>query len=195
MKILCFGDSNTYGYDPRSFFGDRYPAEARWPDLLARKLRCTVVNAGENGREIPTLDYQMRSFAQLLSSQHPVDLLIVMLGTNDLLQGNPAQTVCQRMVRFLEQIPSEREKILLIGPPVLTRGEWVPSDTLIREAAELNRQYKMLARSLGIACMDAGEGSVPLAFDGVHLTGEGHCVMARMIHEKILEVTRNATDS
>lgn len=195
MKILCFGDSNTYGYDPRSFFGDRYPAQQRWPDLLARKLGCTVVNAGENGREIPTRDYQLRSFAQLLSSQQPVDLLIVMLGTNDLLQGNPAKAVCQRMSDFLEQIPLEREKLLLIGPPVLARGEWVPSDMLVREAAELNRQYKILARSLGIACMDAGEGRVPLAFDGVHLTGEGHCVLVQLIYEKILEVTTDATKS
>ena len=52
MKILCFGDSNTYGYDPRSFLGDRYPAEYRWVDILAKKLCCTAVNAGMTGREI-----------------------------------------------------------------------------------------------------------------------------------------------
>ena len=33
MRLICFGDSNTYGYDPRSFFGGRYPG--RWTDLLA----------------------------------------------------------------------------------------------------------------------------------------------------------------
>ena len=52
MKILCFGDSNTYGYDPRSYFGGQYPAKHRWVDLLAQKLDCKAVNAGENGREI-----------------------------------------------------------------------------------------------------------------------------------------------
>lgn len=34
---MCFGDSNTYGYDPRGYFGDRYGAEDRWPDLLAKQ--------------------------------------------------------------------------------------------------------------------------------------------------------------
>ena len=42
MKILCFGDSNTYGYDPRSYFGGQYPARHRWVDLLAQKLNCKV---------------------------------------------------------------------------------------------------------------------------------------------------------
>ena len=42
MKVLCYRDSNTYGYDPRGFFGDRYPAECRWVDILARKLNWEV---------------------------------------------------------------------------------------------------------------------------------------------------------
>ena len=46
MKILCFGDSNTYGYDPRSFLDDRYPADVRWnPDLSA--LDFSLVEATE----------------------------------------------------------------------------------------------------------------------------------------------------
>ena len=43
MKILCIGDSNTYGYDPRSFFGDRYPEDVRWTDNLGA---CEVINRG-----------------------------------------------------------------------------------------------------------------------------------------------------
>ena len=53
MKIICFGDSNTYGYDPRSFFGDRYPAESRWVDILARKLDCEIMNMGETAGRSP----------------------------------------------------------------------------------------------------------------------------------------------
>ena len=53
MKVLCYGDSNTYGYDTRGFFGDRYPAECRWVDILARKLNWEIQNEGQNGREIP----------------------------------------------------------------------------------------------------------------------------------------------
>ena len=53
MRLLCFGDSNTYGYDPRSYGGDRYPPESRWTDLLAESTGWEVVNLGQNGREIP----------------------------------------------------------------------------------------------------------------------------------------------
>ena len=80
MKILCFGDSNTYGYDPRFFFGSQYPAQHRWVDLLAQKLGCKVVNAGENGREIPGREGELQRFDSILTNQMPVDLLIIMLG-------------------------------------------------------------------------------------------------------------------
>ena len=50
MKILCIGDSNTYGYDPRSYLGDRYPAEVRWTDRLNK---WDVINCGVNGMTVP----------------------------------------------------------------------------------------------------------------------------------------------
>ena len=53
MTIVCYGDSNTWGYDPRSFLGGRYPAEYRWPELLAQKTGCKVVNMGIIGLQIP----------------------------------------------------------------------------------------------------------------------------------------------
>ena len=53
MKILCFGDSNTYGYDPRSYFGGQYSAKHRWVDLLAQKLDCKAVNAGRMDGRFP----------------------------------------------------------------------------------------------------------------------------------------------
>lgn len=45
MRILCYGDSNTYGYDPRGFFGDRYPKESRWVDILAQRTGWQIQNA------------------------------------------------------------------------------------------------------------------------------------------------------
>ena len=78
MKVICFGDSNTYGYDPRSYFGGRYGADSRWVDILAAQTGWTISNIGQNGREIP-------SSAPTFPAD--TDLLIVMLGTNDLLQG------------------------------------------------------------------------------------------------------------
>lgn len=178
MKILCFGDSNTYGYDPRSFFGSRYPAEHRWVDLVAGKLGCQAVNAGENGREIPGRENDLGRFGQLLREQEPLDLLIVMLGTNDLLQGNSVEAVTERMEAFLRQIHLPEEKILLIGPPPMELGEWVPEEGLIAGSKALNREYEALAGRLGIRFADAGSWQVSLTFDGVHFTEEGHRAFA-----------------
>lgn len=100
MRILCFGDSNTYGYDPRGFFGDRYDAEDRWPDLLARQTGWDVINLGANGREIP----HSHAPLQLLAEYAPVDIFLVMLGTNDLLQGSTATKAAARMETFLNAL-------------------------------------------------------------------------------------------
>lgn len=157
MKILCFGDSNTYGYDPRSFLGDRYPAQCRWVDLLARKLGCETVNAGLNGRTIPKREEDWVLFWRLLAAQEPVDLLVILLGTNDLLQGNPPEAVADRMEQLCKNIIPEKSKILLIGPPTLQLGEWVPSRELVEASAALNKAYKALSERLCLDFVDAGE--------------------------------------
>ena len=76
MNVICFGDSNTYGYDPRAYFGGRYDTDCRWVDILAAETGWTVCNMGQNGREIP---------AAAPTFPAGTDLLIVMLGINNLL--------------------------------------------------------------------------------------------------------------
>ena len=76
MKVVCFGDSNTWGYDPKGYLGGRY--DHPWPEILAEKLHCTVINWGENGREIP---------GNAVDFPADTDLLIIMLGTNDAQDG------------------------------------------------------------------------------------------------------------
>lgn len=178
MKILCFGDSNTYGYDPRSFFGSQYPEQHRWVDLLAQKLDCIAVNTGENGREIPSREGELVRFNLMLANQKPLDLLIIMLGGNDLLQGNSIEAVVNRMEAFLGHIDMDTSKILLIGPPPMQRGAWVPTQTLINASVALNHEYKALAARLGVGFADAGTWNVPLTFDGVHFTEDGHHAFA-----------------
>ena len=156
MKILCFGDSHTYGYDPRSFFGSQYPAQHRWVDILAEKMNCKAVNAGENGREIPRREGELMRFDLMMTNQKPVDLLIIMLGGNDLLQGNQVSAVVKRMELFLQHIDLDQSKILLIGPPPMQLGKWVPNQSLIDASKNLNNAYKVLAQCVGIRFVDAG---------------------------------------
>lgn len=165
QKIICFGDSNTFGYDPRGYFGGRY--DDPWPELLAGKLNRAVINLGENGRQIPegTVDFP-----------EDTDLLIVMLGTNDLLQGMSAAEVCGRMGRFLRRHAAM--KILLVAPPPMKLGAWVSSQRLIADSAALAPQYQFLAEGIGARFADAGIWNIPLCFDGVHMTEQGHEIFA-----------------
>ena len=125
MKVICFGDSNTYGYDPRSYLGGRYAADSQWVDILAEKTGWTVRNLGENGREIPSSTPTFPA---------DTDLLIVMLGTNDLLQGRSPEQAAERLERFLSGITLDRKKILLIAPPLVALGAWVPNQQLIDDS-------------------------------------------------------------
>ena len=183
MRVLCFGDSNTYGYDPRSFFGNRYPADARWVDLLAEKSGWKVFNAGENGREIPRTAVRIGWFQETLSQFQPLDLLVLMLGTNDLLTGAEVDTVVSRMEAFLRQIPLEGEKILLIAAPILKLGAWVPEAELVTKAEALSKAYGKLAQKMGVRFADAGSWGVELAFDGAHFSEAGHKTFASRLYE------------
>ena len=174
MKIICFGDSNTWGYDPRGYFGGRY--DAPWPEIIAGKLGCTVNNQGENGREIPK---------QSVHFPADTDLLIVMLGTNDLLQGSSPEGACEKMEPFLKSLNLDRERILLIAPPPMKMGLWVPHQQLIDDSRSLAKQYQILAKRMGVRFADAGQWKIPLTFDGVHFTADGHRAFAEFLYRKL----------
>ena len=66
MRLVCFGDSNTRGYDPRSYLGSLYDRENRWVDILGDSTGCDVLNWGDNGREVPKTAVSFPEDAQLL---------------------------------------------------------------------------------------------------------------------------------
>lgn len=181
MKLLCFGDSNTYGYDPRSCFGGRYGAESRWPDLLAHASGWEVVNEGENGREIPRRESDLTRFGACLRRCRP-DLLLIMLGGNDLLQGASAGETQERMEAFLRRIDMEPSRIVLIAPPPMQPGAWITEARLLTDSAALADAYRAVAQRLSAAFLDAGEWGVSLTFDGVHFTEEGHRAFAEKLY-------------
>ena len=169
MKVICYGDSNTFGYDPRCVFGDPYASENRWVDILAVKTGWNVVNQGVNGQEIPQMP---------VSFPTDTDFLIIMLGTNDLLQCWTPEEICGKMERFLESLMLDQDKILLIAPPPMKLGEWVQDQELINASITLTKHYQTLTKRLGVRFVDSGQWNTPLAYDGVHLTEEGHRAFA-----------------
>ena len=176
MKVICYGDSNTYGFDPRGWLGGRYDANNRWVDILARRTGWETLNWGLNGRAIPS---------QAPAFPADTDLLMVMLGTNDLLQGRTPSETAQRMLHFLAGLTAKHDKILLIAPPPVTFGAWVQEQRLIDASAELAVQYRALAERLGVRFVDAGAWGVGLAYDGVHFTEQGHRAFAEKIWKEL----------
>lgn len=181
MRILCFGDSNTYGYDPRAYFGGRYDTEDRWTDRLARQTGWEVINAGANGREIPRNPYVLR----LLTEHAPVDIFLVMLGTNDLLQGASAKEAAARMEAFLNPLLPHCKQVLLAAPPPMKRGAWVPTDGLVSESIRLAEEYKLLSGKLHIPFADPRGWNIELTFDGVHFTEAGHHTLAEKLQKEL----------
>lgn len=176
-RILCFGDSNTYGYDPRSYFGSQYPADVRWTGLL-QTMGWEVANCGQNGLCIPR-EAQFPAVADLLR-RVPAEVITVMLGGNDLLNGASAEDAALRMEALLRCMTEHAGKagILLIAPPPMRFGDWVQTQELINESMKLGGLYRRVAHALGVAFADAGEWGVALTFDGVHFSPEGHAAFA-----------------
>ena len=177
-RILCLGDSNTFGHDPRSRIGEPYDDSQRWTGLLAGQ-DMAVINAGRNGQCIYTPD-EFSSLSGRFRSSMPLDAAVVMLGTNDLLRGAGAKEASARMERMLRfLLGSEGMPLLiLIAPPPMELGEWVHTSELIDRSRQLAEEYRTLAQVLGIPFADAGEWNVELAFDGVHFTPAGHAAFA-----------------
>ena len=114
MNILCFGDSNTYGYRPDG--SGRFDADTRWTGLLQKKLGTNdrIIEEGLCGRTTVFSD-ELRegrrgldTIGILLESHAPVDLLILMLGTNDCKTRYNASA--GTIAKGLEQVITKAQK-------------------------------------------------------------------------------------
>lgn len=185
MKTVYFyGDSNTDGYDPRGMFGGRYPDDACWTSIVQKKLSgswlCTA--DGMNGREIPRrTSVAAELLAKRLADFPDLTLFAVMLGTNDVLDmGVPdADRICRRMEDFLSWLSgyfraagSATRTAVVIPPPIKISEPG--GSTFTKAMEDLQELYRRLAAHEKILCIDSDAWGLDLAFDGVHLSEEGH---------------------
>lgn len=185
-RVLCVGDSNTYGYDPRD--GGRYELEQRWPGRLVRDER-EVINQGVNGATVP-YGILLDSVREEIEQAMPVDLVIVMLGTNDLLRGyEPTDCVdgMERLISVIREITPDSE-ILLICPPATPLGDEETRSLLRERYAELEQQYRALTERLSVHYADANGWGIELGGDELHFSLEGHAVFASEVDALISQI-------
>jgi lysophospholipase L1-like esterase len=190
-SILCFGDSITWGYDPRD--GSRFLWEERWPRVLEAALegRARVIEEGLNARTVAT-DEPSRLYRNglamlppLLESHAPLDMVVIMLGTNDsapcygLTAGKIAMN-CGGLIRAVNASlagpGATSPKMLLIAPPPLGSLSGVMSLFYAGGQATsrgLAEAYRTIAGNFGVLFLDAGQVTKVSAVDGVHLDPEG----------------------
>ncbi len=179
MKVICLGDSNTYGYDPRSFWGE--PIERPWPRILQDEYGIEAVNFGENGREIPHSAYVMEYLIKRIRKEQPADVLIILLGSNDILNCpiRGAEKVANRLDGFLGML-KERTRdlpVLLLAPPAMPGLEPYIDET----CKAVPGIYEAAAKKYQMAYADCETWGIETGFDRVHFTEAGHVRFAEML--------------
>ncbi|UWQ77847.1 GDSL-type esterase/lipase family protein [Leisingera sp. S132] len=183
-QILAFGDSLTWGSHPHT--GGRHAAADRWPVALGEgQAEAVVVAEGLRGRTTvharPSACAEMRGDAvlpMLLHSHAPLDLVIIMLGTNDIYEGHPSYLIRDGLERLVEiirhhpwRLPEAAEpQVLLVAPPPVTLCETSDvTPAMVEQSEALADVIEALADRLGCGFFNAGQVARASAADGYHL--------------------------
>lgn len=184
-SLICLGDSNTWGYDPRSALGTRYMLNKRWTGILKSKLGINIIDMGSNGRMIPKPGYStevvLRVIKQHVKEGENIPLWI-MLGTNDILKDpdTTAEDVNEALKTFVQNIQNSGVPvdIRIIAPVPMKQGTWADKKRYVVESEMLPKLYKKTAEELGVNFSDASQFGVQLDYDGVHFSEQGHKTFA-----------------
>ncbi len=197
--ILCFGDSNTHGYIPG---GGRYDSKTRWTGILAELLGSEyhIIEEGLNGRTSSFDDpfdpwkNAMSYIIPCLQSHEPIDLTILMLGSNDMKQYLEPSTekIAASLKHLCQTILAVSEAPVLLVSPILLGENMAASDfaasfppSSVAISHELGLALKKVAKDLHIPFLDAAQIAMPSPADSLHLSAEGHRQLAEAFAMKI----------
>lgn len=210
--ILCYGDSNTHGYcaDPADCAdgGIRFNESERWPQLLQQALgeAYLVTEEGLSGRTTcfdDPIHEGLNGLTHLypcLKSHEFLDLLIIMLGTNDTKERFGASAACiaiglARLVKKAQDTPCwgpHGPRILVVAPPSIGDGLYTSpvAETMGRGCVEKSRAlakyYAEQCALLGVSFLNAGAlGCEFNQVDFMHLTRAGHATLAAKLAQAI----------
>lgn len=211
--ILCFGDSNTWGFIPESIMEShsrRHPHDVRWTGVLARELGrdFRVIEEGQNGRTTVHDDpfAPVRNakavLPALLESHKPLDLVAMMLGTNDLknVYGvSPSEIaagvkiLAQTILASEAGLAGRAPRLLILCPPAIGQLSHLPdleakfTQAQARSLA-LPKHYGSVAAALGCAYLNTQEVITPSKVDGIHLDASAHQALGIALAKKVKSI-------
>lgn len=217
-RILCYGDSNTWGYKPAAAV--RCDENTRWPCRLQKLLgeEFRVIESGLRGRttvfDDPFDEFRngAAGLGYALLEAAPVDLVILSLGTNDLkfttaaASARGAASLISRIREITTRIPSDRvisaaaemytseaPRLLIISPILIHPDiETINPRTTFVGGHEKSRlfaaAFRQIAEASGAYFLDAAKVASPSDTDGVHMAEEGHAALASTVAEAVLEI-------
>ena len=212
-RVLCYGDSNTWGYISGSNH-ERYDEDKRWTKILNNLLGndFEIIEEGLNSRTLISNDFRPGKEGKngydylipCLDTHYPIDLVILMLGTNELksaynksaeeigeiLEKYFVRTIINRKSQFKESYP----KLLLVTPPVINEyTDYCKKDDkylgAMEKSKKLNSIYENIAKKY--KCYFLSNADLEVGVDGVHLTEESHKKLAEFLNNKIKEIYDN----
>lgn len=205
MNILCFGDSNTYGYKPDGT--GRFDENTRWTQILQKKLGSgyRIIEEGLCGRTTVFQDELREGRRGLdligvtVEMHNPLNLMILMLGTNDCKTryGASAAVIARgldQVIRKARKSSSRPFDILVVSPIHLGKGIGEPDfDPEFNESSEvvsrnLAAEYRKVALQNHAAFLNAADFASPSTTDREHLNEAGHAALAEAIYSKILSM-------
>jgi len=204
--ILCYGDSNTYGADPADK-GGRLGRDVRWPGVLRADLGdgFLVIEEGLNGRTTgwdDPMDPHLNGRTYLtpcLRTHQPLDLVVIMLGTNDLKArfalsaadiAESAGVLVETTQREARDAAGQPPRVLLVAPPPLANLS--DYDGMFEGGTEKSRQLGEYSRRVAgwkqCAFLDAGRVIVASDLDGIHFAPEEHAKLGRAVAATVREL-------
>lgn len=199
-KILCFGDSNTWGRDPHGE-GIRYPVDVRWTGLLQATLGQDywIIEEGLGGRTTDVDDPKAPErngknyLLPCLVTHYPLDVVVLMLGTNDMKERfnrSPQEiaSAIKGLVTLIHETAKDKNgqppQIILMSPPLIdesvpgTQERYHGAEPKSRELGDL---YQQVAQDTGCRFIDVSRLVQPSKIDGYHLDPASHGVIANTL--------------
>ncbi len=205
QSILFFGDSLTWGFDAKT--GKRFPDDIRFTGIIREHFsEIRIIEEGLKGRtnsfddSIEEWRNGYKALPMLLNSHDPLDLVVIMLGTNDCKRkfncsaGEIAAALAKniRIIRTPSFWDGEKvPDILIVCPPEIstdykgTKMEEQFNKWSRKVSHKLPKEYQRIAKEYGCAYLDANEVTAVSSTDGVHLDEKGHKELADALEAKI----------